>query len=55
MSTAEREFGAKPKYDHYENVGFYDDPVEADRGLRANFFCPLIDCQSILINQSKTP
>lgn len=57
MPTSEREFGAKPKYDFYENVGFYDDPIEADHARKSRVCAPKIGTEQRmpLTTVEKTP
>jgi hypothetical protein len=42
FGTDERKFGANAKYDFYENVGFYDDPVAADHARKPACAAPKI-------------
>ena len=42
FGTADRPFGAKAKYDFYENAGFLDDPIGADHSRKERTLAPKI-------------
>lgn len=42
FGTQPKEFGAKPKYDFYENTIFFDDPAGADASRKAAVLAPKI-------------
>lgn len=48
----------KPKFDHYENVLFFDEPTQADNGRRARVCAPKIGTEPRMkagINDNATP
>ena len=42
FGTADRTGGDRPKYDHYENAAFLDDPISADVARKPKCLAPKI-------------